>query len=328
MELRRYEGNADCDVIKNWISDERTNALWSAGRLEYPINKERFDSFLQDVNDRNGDEPFVAVDEDDRPIGFYCLSANEDASEAMLKFVVVDLEKRGKGIARKMLKLAVDYAFANTDVKAVHLNVFSANIRARKCYEKVGFIVRDVAPRAFIYKEEVWDRINMIIRKADAVFESENILYVRPSYDLVPEYLEMVNDLENVGRFIGERREPYTEEEEWDYIKDKMDKDATMFSMLEKDTRKFIGNIEFFNRKETEAEWGIVITASMHNKGYGKEALRRSVDYGFSELGLKRIYLGVYADNLRAIHVYEKCGFKEYDRNSVDVFMEIMRQDV
>ena len=27
-------------------------------------------------------------------------------------------------------------------------------------------------------------------------------------------------------------------------------------------------------------------------------------------------------------NVYEKCGFKEYDRNSVDVFMEIMRQDV
>jgi len=56
--------------------------------------------------------------------------------------------------------------------------------------------------------------------------------------------------------------------------------------------------------------------------------LRRSVDYGFSELGLKCIYLGVYADNLRAIHVYEECGFKEYDRNSVDVFMEIMRLDV
>ena len=327
MELRRYEGDKDYDVIKDWISDERTNALWSAGRVDYPLNKELFEIFLQDINDRNGDEPFVAVDEEDRPVGFYCLSVNEETSEAMLKFVVVDPKKRGKGIAQKMLKLAVDNVFANNDVKAVHLNVFSGNIRARKCYEKVGFTVRDITSGAFIFRDESWDRINMIIRKTDPVFESENIIFVRPSYNLVPDYLEMVNDIENVARFIGERREPYTEEEERDYIKDKMDKDATMFSMLEKDTRKFIGNIEFFNRKETEAEWGIVITASMHNKGYGKEALRRSVDYGFSELGLKRIYLGVYADNLRAIHVYEKCGFKEYDRNSVDVFMEIMRPD-
>ena len=160
----------------------------------------------------------------------------------------------------------------------------------------------------------------------DKVFESENIIYVRPSFDLVPDYLEMVNDIENVAKFIGDRREPLTEEQEIDYIKDKMDNKATMFSMLEKTTGKFIGNVEFFNRVFTEAEWGIVITFSMQNKGYGKEALKRSVQYGFDELGLTRIYLGVYADNPRAIHVYESCGFKEYDRNSVDVFMEINKE--
>lgn len=160
----------------------------------------------------------------------------------------------------------------------------------------------------------------------DKVFESENIIYVRPSFDLVPEYLDMVNDIENVAKFIGDRREPLTEEQEMDYIKDKIDNNAVMFSMMEKGTDRFIGNIEFFNRVFEEAEWGIAITASMQNKGYGKEALKRSVEYGFNELGLTRIYLGVYADNLRAIHVYESCGFKEYDRNDVDVFMEINKE--
>ena len=160
----------------------------------------------------------------------------------------------------------------------------------------------------------------------DPVFESERIIFVRPSFDLISEYLEMINDIDNVARFIGERRKPYTEEEERDYIKDKMDKDATMFSMIEKNTNKFIGNVEFFNRRDDESEWGIVITTSMQNNGYGKEALRRTVEYGFKELGLNRIYLGVYADNPRAIHVYEQCGFKEYDRNDVDVFMELRKK--
>jgi diamine N-acetyltransferase len=161
----------------------------------------------------------------------------------------------------------------------------------------------------------------------NVIFESENIIYVRPSFDLVPQYLEMINDIENVAKFIGERRTLLTEQEEIDYIKDKMDKDATMFSMLEKDTREFIGNIEFFNRVDDEAEWGIVITSKMQNKGYGKEALRRSVEYGFNELDLKRIYLEVYANNPRAIHIYENCGFKEYDRTDVDVFMEILKDE-
>ena len=160
----------------------------------------------------------------------------------------------------------------------------------------------------------------------NVIFESERILYVRPSFDLVPEYLEMVNDIENVARYIGDRREPLTEQQEIEYIKDKMDNNATMFSMLEKGTNKFIGNIEFFNRVFEEAEWGIVITTSMQNKGYGTEALKRSVKYGFSELGLTRIYLGVYANNPRAMHVYESCGFKEYDRDDVDVFMEITKE--
>lgn len=161
----------------------------------------------------------------------------------------------------------------------------------------------------------------------NVIFESENIIYVRPSFDLVPQYLEMINDIENVAKFIGGRRTLLTEQDEIDYIKDKMDKDATMFSMLEKDTREFIGNIEFFNRVDDEAEWGIVITSKMQNKGYGKEALRRSVEYGFNELDLKRIYLEVYANNPRAIHIYENCGFKEYDRTDVDVFMEILKDE-
>ena len=68
------------------------------------------------------------------------------------------------------------------------------------------------------------------------------------------------------------------------------------------------------------------MTHKMQNKGYGTEALMRSVEYGFGELELRRIYLAVYADNPRAIHVYEKCGFREYDRNAVDVFMEVVRK--
>ncbi|WP_245557942.1 GNAT family N-acetyltransferase [Deinococcus apachensis] len=44
-------------------------------------------------------------------------------------------------------------------------------------------------------------------------------------------------------------------------------------------------------------------------QGYGIEATRAAVQYGFGMVGLHRISLGVYAFNPRARHVYEKCGF-------------------
>lgn len=39
------------------------------------------------------------------------------------------------------------------------------------------------------------------------IFESERIKFIKPSMDLIPDYLEMVNDIENVARFISDRRE-------------------------------------------------------------------------------------------------------------------------
>ena len=63
----------------------------------------------------------------------------------------------------------------------------------------------------------------------------------------------------------------------------------------------------------------------MQDRGFGTEAVRALVGYGMDRLGLKRIFLKVFPDNARAIRVYEKCGFREYDRSGEDIFMEITR---
>ena len=157
------------------------------------------------------------------------------------------------------------------------------------------------------------------------IFESENISFVRVSESLVPDYLAMVNDVEHVARLIGlsRRSEPITAEQERRWVQKKLAEDATVFSMLEKTTGTFIGNIELLHIENGSAELGIAITAAMQEKGYGTEAIPAMVQYGMETLGLLRIFLKVYPDNARAIHVYEKCGFREYDRTADDVFMEI-----
>ena len=159
------------------------------------------------------------------------------------------------------------------------------------------------------------------------VFESENIFFVRVSDSLVPDYLAMVNDVEHVARLIGlsRRSEPITAEQERRWVQKKLAEDATVFSMLEKTTGTFIGNIELLHIENGSAELGIAITAAMQEKGYGTEAIPAMVQYGMETLGLLRIFLKVYPDNARAIHVYEKCGFREYDRTADDVFMEIIK---
>ena len=156
------------------------------------------------------------------------------------------------------------------------------------------------------------------------LFESDRIRYVEVSEELVPDYLRMVNDLEHVGRFIGRRTEPVSEEKERKWVREKLAEKDVLFSMIEKSSGAFIGNIELMDFTETEAELGIAITAAKQELGYGTEAIRAVTDYAFDQLGLKRVFLKVYPDNARAIRVYEKCGFREYDRTEEDVFMEIL----
>lgn len=156
------------------------------------------------------------------------------------------------------------------------------------------------------------------------LFESERIRFVEVSEELVPDYLRMVNDLEHVGRFIGRRTEPVSEEKERKWVREKLAENAALFSMIEKSSGSFIGNIELMDFTETEAELGIAITAAKQDLGYGTEAIRAVTDYAFDQLVLKRVFLKVYPDNARAIRVYEKCGFREYDRTEEDVFMEIL----
>jgi RimJ/RimL family protein N-acetyltransferase len=45
------------------------------------------------------------------------------------------------------------------------------------------------------------------------------------------------------------------------------------------------------------------------SQGYGSDAIRALLGFGFGELRLERIWLDVYDDNARARHVYEKLGF-------------------
>ena len=54
-------------------------------------------------------------------------------------FVIVDDKKRGMGCGRRMLELAVKYAFEILGVEKITLGVFENNEPAHMCYKAVGF---------------------------------------------------------------------------------------------------------------------------------------------------------------------------------------------
>ncbi len=140
------------------------------------------------------------------------------------------------------------------------------------------------------------------------VFESENIIYVKLNEKLINDYLIMINDPE-VANKISKKNRTYTYEDELNWLKLKLQENAICFSMLEKHTGEFIGNIEIMGINNKIGELGITITPKKQNKHYGTEAIKALLKYAYEELNLEGKDLNVYSTNLRAIRCYEKSGF-------------------
>lgn len=64
------------------------------------------------------------------------------------------------------------------------------------------------------------------------------------------------------------------------------------------------------------------------NRGYGTEAMRLLVKFGFESLNLNRIWLDVFESNPRAIRVYEKVGFTKEGCKRQEVFKDGQYHDL
>ena len=73
---------------------------------------------------------------------------------------------------------------------------------------------------------------------------------------------------------------------------------------------EYLGTISLKEIRNGEAEYAISTRAKAHGTGAAMEATRQLLELAFGELGLKRVYLNVLADNGRANAFYRKAGFR------------------
>jgi RimJ/RimL family protein N-acetyltransferase len=90
------------------------------------------------------------------------------------------------------------------------------------------------------------------------------------------------------------------------------DPDPAVVRMVIEADGRAVGDIDLFHidQRNRNADVGLGIwRAEDRGRGYGTDALRTMLRWGFRHLNLHRIELSVEPENLRAVHVYEKLGF-------------------
>jgi [ribosomal protein S5]-alanine N-acetyltransferase len=143
------------------------------------------------------------------------------------------------------------------------------------------------------------------------VLESERLLLKPLSSDYLSDaYLAWMND-PNVNVYL-ETPVPYTAGQLQTFLENVDRSNILFWAIVDKATDKHIGNLKIdpVNKRHGFAEYGILLGDKMyHGKGYAREASELAIRYCFDELQLRKITLGVVAQNIAAVKLYEKMGF-------------------
>ncbi|WP_067975147.1 GNAT family N-acetyltransferase [Nocardiopsis trehalosi] len=88
--------------------------------------------------------------------------------------------------------------------------------------------------------------------------------------------------------------------------------DRIDLAITERRDGRFVGSLSLdeVDPDNESAAYRIALSAiEFTGQGLGREATRLVLDHAFNRIGLHRVWLNVYAFNMRAIAVYRACGF-------------------
>ena len=168
LRLRPYKA-CDAETIVKWIGDETAFRKWCADRYEsYPITAEDINRHYDAMAFADNFYQMTAYDETGVVGHLIMRFTDENKTAVRLGFIIVDSQKRGQHLGRRMIALAEKYAFEFLGAEKMTLGVFENNLPAYKCYKASGF--RDVPMDKDEYYEvlgEKWKCLELELTPAD-----------------------------------------------------------------------------------------------------------------------------------------------------------------
>ena len=147
-------------------------------------------------------------------------------------------------------------------------------------------------------------------------------------------------DLPEIRRWVTDERtarglstvfmKPQTWEQTEQYLRNLLDGGAgANFVIARRENLDYLGqcNLMMVDKVARKAEMAIVLQEEHTGQGLGFEAGSLLLDFAFRQMNLNRVTLKVYADNLRAIRLYEKLGFRHEGRLREDMYRDGQYED-
>jgi RimJ/RimL family protein N-acetyltransferase len=140
--LRPLEA-ADAELYRRWRADVEPMAL-AGWRDPAPMSLAQVEARIERLAKEQGDDVYnflICLLGDERPIGEVSLGhIDRKGGSAELGIFIGEPDEWGKGYGTDAVNALVDFGFGELRLERIWLEVWTENARARRAYEKAGFV--------------------------------------------------------------------------------------------------------------------------------------------------------------------------------------------
>ena len=131
----------DVETLSSWIKSEEDLIFWGGPFFTFPLCGNAIKPLIgQHRGCFPSRECWAVLANQQDMIGTFQIAYNYKSGQADLGRIIVSPKRRGQGIARPLLKLAVDQAFKKESVHRLELRFFTENAVAIAAYRRAGFV--------------------------------------------------------------------------------------------------------------------------------------------------------------------------------------------
>lgn len=130
------------------------------------FDRERIYNWYTTRNDQPDRLDFAIVDKaTNEVVGETVINLYDEANHSMNFRILIGPRGRNRGLGSEATSRTVDYVFENTDLNQITLSVFAFNPRAKRVYEKVGFVLTSIDKDELEYEGTMIDSYNMVLTR-------------------------------------------------------------------------------------------------------------------------------------------------------------------
>lgn len=244
---------------------------------------------------------------------------------------VLHPDRRGQGLMKRAVDLAVDHAFTRAGKEVVQWRAHVGNVASLRLAHACGFTLHAMEPDFLEERGVIIDAWTASIRFGDApvprttwyasTFSTEN-LTLRPLEERdVPRIREALDD-ELSRKWLFDRPQPFTLEhaatERHQKVWNAARGEACTWAVVDRSDDVLLADITLLGIDEvTGAEIGYWTHPAARGRGVLSEAMPAVIEHAFNEFGLRRLTLYAAESNEGSRAIAESAGFTEFGVQSL-----------